>query len=300
MRLRRTPEMRLPDGERSRAVLIGSSSFADPDLPDLPAVSNNLGDLASALTDPLRTSLPRKHCTLLHDPEGLEAVGDALDAASKQAQDMLLVYYAGHGLLDRKNELHLSLPRSRRDRVRLSAVPYSHIREVMLRAQAANRIVILDCCFSGRALGEAMAEVNTLLPGQIEIAGTCTLTSTSATELALAPEGERWTAFTGELIRTLQNGVDDDSKLLTLDSIYLHLDCAMNSRGLPRPDQCGSRTAGKLALARNPVYSKEDTSTDASGRTRQAFPNNELLALNRLGAPTALNAIAAKQDIGNA
>lgn len=38
----RIDEMRLPDSDRSRAVLIGASRFIDPELPDLPAARNNV------------------------------------------------------------------------------------------------------------------------------------------------------------------------------------------------------------------------------------------------------------------
>jgi hypothetical protein len=36
----------LPDPKHSRAILIGTSHYRDPNLPDLPAVANNLVDLA--------------------------------------------------------------------------------------------------------------------------------------------------------------------------------------------------------------------------------------------------------------
>ncbi len=42
--------MRLP--RRSRALLIGASSYRDVGLPDLPAVARNLSDLQKVLTDP--------------------------------------------------------------------------------------------------------------------------------------------------------------------------------------------------------------------------------------------------------
>jgi hypothetical protein len=48
----------LPDQEQSRAILIGVSRYQDPNLPDLPAVANNLIDLANVLTGPTAFSLP--------------------------------------------------------------------------------------------------------------------------------------------------------------------------------------------------------------------------------------------------
>jgi hypothetical protein len=60
---------------------------------------------------------------------------------------------------------------------------------------AANRVLILDCCFSGRAI-EAMTEPNSIVAGQIDITGVYTLTSASANQPANAPAGEKYTVFT--------------------------------------------------------------------------------------------------------
>jgi hypothetical protein len=54
--------MVLPDPERSRVVLIGVSRFTDPELPDLPAVRNNLDGLAACLRSAGR-------CTVVADPQ---------------------------------------------------------------------------------------------------------------------------------------------------------------------------------------------------------------------------------------
>jgi hypothetical protein len=42
----------LPDPQRSRVVLIGTSTYQDERLPDLPTVGKNIRDLAVAFTDP--------------------------------------------------------------------------------------------------------------------------------------------------------------------------------------------------------------------------------------------------------
>lgn len=241
---------RRPDAKRSRALLIGVGKFADEQLPVLSSVRNNLTGLAEVLTSPWGAELPDTHCTVLSDPADMGTVGDHLMQIADQAQDLLLVYYAGHGLIDPRGELHLALPTTRQDRVHWTAMPFSHLRRDIANSAASNRVLILDCCFSGRAI-EAMADSRSVVSGQIEITGTYTLTATSANTLAHAPRGARYTAFTGALLDLLRVGIPEGPELLTLDIIYSQLLRNLAANGSPRPERQGTLTAGFLALGRN-------------------------------------------------
>src|SRR5438067_1079772 len=87
--------MRLPDPERSSAVLIGvgqSDHFAD-----IPAALANVGSLMSVLTDPDLGGLARSRCAIVANPAEEGAVVHSLRGAADAADDMLLVYYVGHG-----------------------------------------------------------------------------------------------------------------------------------------------------------------------------------------------------------
>jgi len=58
------------------------------------------------------------------------------------------------------------------------------------------------------------------IQGQVGIEGTYTLTATAANAVALAPLGDRYTAFTGALLGLLTKGIPDGPELLTFDQIY--------------------------------------------------------------------------------
>ena len=53
--------------------------------------------------------------------------------------------------------------------------------------------------------------------------GTYLLTATAANAVALAPPGERYTAFTGALLGLLNTGIPDGPELLTFAQIYPRL-----------------------------------------------------------------------------
>ena len=102
--------MRLPDPERSRVVLIGTSRYEDEKLPDLPAIGRGIADLKATLTDPDYGLVPENHCDVLEDEGDIRLIGRRLRRAASQAEDLLLVYFSGHGLTaGRRHELYLAL-----------------------------------------------------------------------------------------------------------------------------------------------------------------------------------------------
>lgn len=273
--------MRMPDPLRSRAVLLGFDKFADPELLDLPAVKHNIDDLAKVLTIPWGTALPDKHCTRPRDEAppadlaDLASIGARLATAAKEAEDLLLVYYAGHGLIGPDGELYLSLPgtSSEPDLVAWTGIPFSLVRRALANARAESRVLILDCCFSGQAIG-AMATTTSVVAGQLEVSGTCTLASSPANRPSTAPVGARHTAYTGELLDFLRHGTADAAEFLTLQTIHEHLARALPSKGHPRPELRNTQTVGRLALARNRAH---------SGISDPAAMVREATRLERLG-----------------
>ncbi|MFF3578218.1 caspase, EACC1-associated type [Streptomyces mirabilis] len=256
----------LSNPARSRALLIGAHSFTDPDLEPLPAVARNLDRLAELLRDPSVWGLDAGHLSVLAEPDRDQALGEAGRLAD-EAEDTLLVYYAGHGFVhDLSNELYLALPRTDPRRL-YTALRYQDIRELLLGPQvrARRKVVILDCCWSGLALHGAMSATG--LGGLSDIGGTFVLTATSETRTALAPPGETYTAFTGELIGALEKGVPEAPPLLTMTTLYRHLYDALVAKGRPTPQQRNGNTAGAIAVARNrhrpPVPGPEPGPEDA-------------------------------------
>ncbi|WP_329028402.1 caspase, EACC1-associated type [Streptomyces sp. NBC_00690] len=238
-------------GPSCRAVLLGTARYTSAELPDIPAVTANLDALREALTTGPYALLPPNNCQVLGDstarPISGPSVGAALAEADREAEDLLLVYYAGHGLLDRQGKLHLALPSTDPDSPGYTAIPLELVQRDLAGARARTRILILDCCFSGRAV-VAMATPGSLVTGQLDLPGTYTLTSTTATAPAHAPAGERFTAFTAALLEAL--AIPDP---LTLDEIHAFTDRKLLGRGLPRPQRRAVNAAGDLLLRRSPA-----------------------------------------------
>ena len=247
--------MRLPDPQRSRVVLIGTSEYDDEKLPDLPAVGRTVSDLATALIDPVYGLVPENHCTVLADEGDIRLIGHRLRLAARQAEDLLLVYFAGHGLVGgRRHDLYLALPDSEWVEPEFNSLEYDKLRSAVLDSPAATKVIILDCCFSGRVITDTMADPVSEVLGQVEVDGTYVLTSAHRDQVALVVPGEDHTAFTGRLLRLLRDGVPGGSELLTIDDLYRQLLAKMQADGLPHPQKRGTDSAELLALARNRAY----------------------------------------------
>ncbi|PPK67846.1 caspase family protein [Actinokineospora auranticolor] len=240
----------LPHRALSRAVLIGARDFPRADaLRPLPAVRNNLADLVRALCDPDTGILDRAHCTVIDDPESPGAVMRGLRRPVGEAQDLLVVYYSGHGIRhESRHELYLAVRETEQDVLKSSAVPFEWLKDAIEDSPARTKLLILDCCYSGLALGAMSAtEVR-----DIGVAGTSVITSSSGTQLSYSPPGETHTAFSGALITLLREGSDLPDTPLTVVQLYRSLVAAMNRRELPRPRFKSTDTSSDLVLRREP------------------------------------------------
>jgi uncharacterized caspase-like protein len=192
-------------------------------------------------------------CTVLREPPDVPSLGRQLRRLATEASDLLFIYYAGHGLIGSdSHELYLALQGSQHDDPYYSALPFDGIRRAMRDSPASTRVLVLDCCFSGRAIEDVMADPSSAFLGQLEVAGTFLLTATPANVLAMAPIGARNTAFTGALLAAFRDGIPGGPEFLTLDDLYRATLRTAQVTGLPKPQRRGTATADQLVLGRNP------------------------------------------------
>jgi len=248
--------MRLPRPEHSFVVLVGVSEYQSDALANLPTIRNNVHDLAATLTDSTLGSIPPANCLKILNPTSSRAISERLLECSNEATDTLIFYFAGHGLpsMGRNPELFLGLPNTDPTNPWFSTIRYSSLRELLLsqgRFPATNKTVILDCCFAGSALPSmSVSQVGELT----DIGGVCILTATSGKEQAFAPTGERYTAFTGQLIATMRRGIVGGPEFISVLALYQEARRGLEARGLSPPGQHNTANATELGLVRNIAY----------------------------------------------
>jgi hypothetical protein len=233
-------------------VLVGTANYRNG-LPDIAPVAGNVEGLAAVFRDPGLGGLGEDTCHTLVDPSRDLAIRQ-IAAWCREAEDILVVYFSGHGLIGEDGELLLACADTELDMADYTALPISLLRKAVQSSPARVRVLILDCCYSGRAIRTLGAETDLL--GQVELSGTYTLASAPGDLQALFNEGERYTVFTGELIDTLRNGIAAGASLLSVDAVYRHLRRKLRGRNLPEPKQVHSNTASDLALVHNTAHAE--------------------------------------------
>ncbi|MFE1874721.1 caspase domain-containing protein [Streptomyces sp. NPDC059496] len=253
---------RLPNPAASRALLIGVHTYQH--LEQLLPVRNNLTGLAATLRDERVWGLPLENVTVLEQPKNRKAVVDGIIDANRRAGDTLLIYYSGHGLTDLRwsEELYLALPTTENLRTD-TALPYTEIRRALgqngvLRKQL---VVVLDCCRSGRALREEVADNTRFadlaadvlqddLPEQPFVAGHAVLTATHSRQAAMAPPGATYSTFTRALLDVLNKGLAGKPEVLDVESVYAALRDGA-APGSARPQLRSRGEPAALGIARN-------------------------------------------------
>lgn len=244
---------RLPVPEKSQALFIGVDEFDS--LEDLPAVGLNLATLVDLFAGEV-WGLGTSRCHQLLNPASMREVDEAIFRSAQAASDTFLLYYAGHGLLDLKGRLHLAMPGSDQSSVHSTAFPYDWVRMGMSASPAQRCIVILDCCFSARAMGVQSSGASVVELAEAE--GTYVLAAAAENAFALAPPGDPYTAFTGALLRVLTDGISDAPELLDLDTTFMGMQSILKRQGRPDPQCLGRNQVGRTFFVRNSAYVDEE------------------------------------------
>nr|WP_239382422.1 caspase family protein [Frankia sp. CIT1] len=239
----------------TRVLLVGTGKHQPGSrLPDVPAVTATVADLARALVD--SCGVPETGVQTLIDPSDPLVFDRMLTEAAQQASDVLVLYYVGHGLLDDDGGLYLATSAStdltQPPAAYFQALPYRQIRDTLSDSRARTVVVVLDCCFSGRASTAVVTGSDDVYATGVR--HSYLLTAATRDEAALALPGQPHTVFTGALLDLLTSGDPTGPPWLTLDHAYRYLTRTLRAASRPEPHCHTGGQAGDLVLCANTAY----------------------------------------------
>jgi hypothetical protein len=248
---------------RRRALLIGTERYEDNAFASLRAPQVDLNGLREVLKAP-------EIC-------GFDTVDVLLDAAFGDVQlamtrffaeasrdDLLLLYFSGHGVVDAYGRLYLCLRTSLKTLLSGTALRASAVCEEMDTCRSQRQVVILDCCHAGAfirgskngGLGES---AGTMAAFEGNGRGRIVLAASDATQFAF--EGDRVigdaraSLFTHFLVEGLRTGQadTDGSGTITVDELfeYAYAKVVQAEPG-QTPEKWTYKQRGDVVLAHNP------------------------------------------------
>jgi hypothetical protein len=250
----------------SHALLVGISHFDDPKLAKLNSPKSDVEAFGNLLKDPARGGFDDVKVSIDQD---LLTIRDQLSALfdGRSAEDMVLLYYTGHGIVAKGQRLYLATGQSSFDRPQARSLSTNEIRDLMEQSRAGKLVVILDCCHSGvfaegakGADAPAMTE-NTF--GNVDGAeGQYVLTATSGLQYAYdgtgalreETKGPMLSRFTHWLVDGLKGEASPFDEQITLDTLYQYL-CkrARTEQTGMTPQRFVKRGSGEIVIAKNPT-----------------------------------------------
>ncbi|MCA2660460.1 MAG: ABC transporter substrate-binding protein [Microcystis sp. M049S2] len=165
--------------------------------------------------------------TVLPNPDkgSMEKAVDDL-FADRQKDDLVLLYFSGHGLKDQKARFFLSTRDTGRDQKGnfslATALAATKLQEYITDSRSQRQIIILDCCFSG-ALVQGMpikGEFN--IQEELGGKGRAILTSSSPIEYSFESEDNDLSIYTKYLVEGIETGAadQDGDQLISVNELH--------------------------------------------------------------------------------
>jgi formylglycine-generating enzyme required for sulfatase activity len=138
-----------------RALIIGINNYKDPKIPDLKTPLNDI----KALADLLQCKYGFKVETITEKQATKERIYNSLRSLSAKVKpnDSVLIYYAGHGDLDRQYNDGWWIPYDATAGNPVTYLDNVQVQKAMRSMKARHVLLISDSCYSGTLFGETRA-----------------------------------------------------------------------------------------------------------------------------------------------
>ena len=247
------------------ALIIGNNKYDDRKLAQLKTPAADSQALAKILDDQTIGSFDEV-TPLINQTETRVRRAISAFLTNKKPDDLVLLYFSGHGVLDDRGRLYLALKDTQVDLLKATSIPSSFVADEMDSCRSRRQILILDCCHSGAfgrgTKGEQKAITEVTFEGSGF--GRVVLTASDSTQYAL--EGDQvikqtdLSLFTHFLLDGLQTGAADlnNDGLIALDEWYDYTYTRVVSETPKQvPHKWSYNQQGDLVIAKNPFRTKK-------------------------------------------
>jgi uncharacterized membrane protein/BMFP domain-containing protein YqiC len=212
------------------ALLVSTDAFQDVELRTLRSPAVDAEALERVLADP---EIGDYSVRRLHNAPSY-LVQQAIEEffADRSNEDLLLLYFSGHGVKDEHGQFYLAAINTSLRRLGSTTVPSDYVDRQMHRTQAKRIVVLLDCCYSGAFTRGMTPRAGIRVDVEERFAGRGRAVITASTAMEYAFELENGphvkdraptpSIFTSALVRGLATGEADrdEDGLISADELY--------------------------------------------------------------------------------
>ena len=261
---------------RRLALLIATYEYRDRGLRRLAAPARDAESLAAVLRNPDVAGF--EVATLLNKSK--DQVHRAIEDFCRQGRrdDLVVVYFTGHGLKSDAGKLFLAMADTDRTRLRSTALSAEDLDAEITGCTSKQKVLILDCCYSGAypAGKTAKSDPAVPFPNHFRGSGMVVLTASDSTQYSFEGESLHGAApqsvFTRHLVEGLRDGtadLDNDGDI-DVGELYEYVhDRVVEEMPQQQPKRL-DEVKGRIVIARNvnwklPISLRSDfnTPTDA-------------------------------------
>ena len=192
------------------ALLIGNQIFhPESGLPPLRGPANDIAALSRLLGDPTRGRFEVHEFMDKTSQEVTRSIEQALNNAI--SEDLFLIYYSGHGRLDRSGRLYLATADTLQDVLFSTSVRARDLSDLVELSNCQQVVLVLDCCYSGAVglRGDVGSELHIVDKAHGFYIMTASTGIQAARETETAVDGAVMGSFTASLVKGIESGAAD-------------------------------------------------------------------------------------------
>jgi hypothetical protein len=191
------------------AFLIGNQEFRpDAGLLDLRGPRNDVAALSRILRDPGRGRFTVREFLDKPRHEILPEIERTLGRAAPG--DLVLIYYSGHGKLDRSGRVCLATLDTDEAALHATSIPARHLTDLVSQSDCDQVVLLLDCCYSG-AIGDLRGDVRSEMHVIEDARGFYILTASTDHQTARETEPSAGLPVMGRFTAALVDGIESGS-----------------------------------------------------------------------------------------
>ncbi|WP_086768033.1 GUN4 domain-containing protein [Nostoc sp. 106C] len=244
------------------ALLIGISEY-QPGLNALPGAVQDVKAMQRVLQHSEMGDFAVADVTVLENPPR-QKMEEAIESlfSNCQKDDLVLLYFSGHGIKDDSGRLYLATNQTRKhpkgELIQTTATAASLIHEMMEKSRSRRQVIILDCCFSGAfAEGMKAKDDNSVdIKNQLGGEGRAVLTSSTSTQYSFEQEGADLSVYTRYIVEGIEKGAadTDNDGMISVDELHEYARKKVQEAApAMKPEIYAVREGFKIKLAKAPV-----------------------------------------------